>query len=113
VAAFLSRRKTRSPSKKAYDAAEEEEGYEDHWVNVSASAGELWLRIGLASMIDDEIEWAKEMEILRVEGVNIVKDCEGLGGTLQAVGAVLTACLSKEFLVAKYAQSEAYFWLTD
>ena len=104
VAAFLSRRKTtRSPTKRAYDATEEEDGCEDYWVNVSARAGELWLRIGLANTIEDEIEWAKEIEVLRKEGVTIVKECEGLGGTLQAVGAVLTACLSKEFLVAKYA----------
>ncbi len=102
VSAYLSRRKVRSPSKRAYDDTEEE-CYEDYWVNVSARAGELWLRIGLASMIDDETEWTEEMEVLRKEGVNVVKECEGLGGTLQAVGAVLTACLSKEFLVAKYA----------
>jgi hypothetical protein len=93
----------RSPSKRAYDATEEEEGYEDYWVNVSARAGELWLRIGIASMIEDEIEWTKEMQVLRKEVVTIARECEGLGGTLQAVGAVLTACLSKEFLVAKYA----------
>lgn len=103
VAAFLSRPRDQSPSKRPHDVAAEEEGCEDYWVNVSAKAGELWLRIGLASMIDDEMEYGKEMEVLRKEGVNISKKCEGLGGTLQAVGAVLTACLSKEFLVTKYA----------
>ena len=78
-------------------------------MNVSARAGELWLRIGLASMIDDESEWTSEMEVLRKEGEGILKECEGLGGTLQAVGAVLTACLSKEFLVAKYAPKFTLF----
>lgn len=37
--------------------------------------------------------------------MEVVNECEGLGGTLQAVGAVLGACLSKEFLVAKYVSS--------
>jgi len=41
------------------------------------------------------------MEVLRKGGTEVVNECEGLGGTLQAVGAVLGACLSKEFLVAK------------
>jgi hypothetical protein len=113
VAAFLSRQKNRSPSKRAYDASEEEEGCEDYWVNVSARAGELWLCIGLASTFDDETEWAEEMEVLRKEGVKIVKECEGLGGTMQAVGAVLTASLSKEFLVAKYAPKSTHGQPTD
>lgn len=102
MSAYLSRRKVHSPSKRGHIVTEEE-GCEDYWANISARAGELWLRIGLANMIEDETEWTEEMEVLRKEGVNIVKECEGLGGTLQAVGAVLTACLSKEFLVAKYA----------
>ena len=113
MAAFLSRPRDQSPSKRPHDVAAEEEGCEDYWVNVSAKAGELWLRIGLASMIDDEMEYGKEMEVLRKEGVNISKKCEGLGGTLQAVGAVLTACLSKEFLVTKYASRLNFSWSTD
>ncbi len=94
VAAFLSRRRTQSKI-----SEEDDDGCEDYWVNVSARAGELWLRIGMLSMIDGEVE--KEMESLRKDGAIIVKECEGLGGTLQAVAAVLTACLSREFLVSK------------
>jgi hypothetical protein len=41
------------------------------------------------------------MEILRKGGIEVVNKCEGLGGTLQAAGAILGACLPKEFLVAK------------
>lgn len=41
------------------------------------------------------------MKPLRRKGVEVAKECEGLGGTLRAVGAVLSAMLSKEFLVTK------------
>lgn len=81
---------------------DEDDGCEDYWVNVSARAGGLWLRVGLVSQIVDDTQRESEMDILRKEGTDIAKECEGLGGTLQAIGAVLTACLSKEFLVAKY-----------
>ena len=94
IAAFLSRRRTQPKTPE-----EDDDGCEDYWVNVSARAGELWLRIGIVSMMDGDVE--KEMETLRKEGAIIVKECEGLGGSLQAVAAVLTACLSKEFLVSK------------
>ena len=104
----------------------EDEGYEDHWVNASARAGEIWLRIGVLSRnaassssevfwknetrMDDEKEneesksgkqWEREMNELRVSSKEVITQCEGLGGTLQAIGAVLNACLSKAFLETK------------
>ncbi|KAH9486026.1 hypothetical protein JR316_0000090 [Psilocybe cubensis] len=101
VAAYLSRR--RAPNEIRFDDkyGEDTDGCEDPWVNVSARAGELWLRIGLASEQTDEGTREYEMEILRARAVDVVKECEGCGGTLQAVGAVLAACLSKEFLATK------------
>ena len=92
------------PSKEARAACDsqgEDEGSEDHWLDVSARAGRLWLRIGMVDSILDDMQREKEMEELRREGKSIVKECEGLGAALQTVGAVLTACLSKEFLVTK------------
>lgn len=105
VAAYLSRRRAPIEVKSSDDSDEDDDGCEDPWMNVSACAGELWLRIGLAGeLIDDEAR-EHEMEVLRTKAVDVVKECEGLGGTLQAVGAVLAACLSKEFLVTKYVLS--------
>ncbi|KAF8953527.1 hypothetical protein BDZ97DRAFT_596599 [Flammula alnicola] len=55
----------------------------------------------LAREFRNEVEWERETRPLRKTGAEVIKECEGLGGTLQAIGAVLAACLSKEFLVAK------------
>ncbi|KAF8912002.1 hypothetical protein CPB84DRAFT_1812174 [Gymnopilus junonius] len=96
VAAYLSRRRS---SAKVVDI--DGEGCEDPWVNASARAGELWLKIGLAGELVDVNEREREMEILRKNGSEVIKTCAGLGGTLQAVGEVLAACLAKEFLVTK------------
>ncbi|KAF8956437.1 hypothetical protein BDZ97DRAFT_1907180 [Flammula alnicola] len=89
VAALLSRRRTT----KKESESDEQDSCENQWFNVSAPAEEVWLRVGLASEFRDEL--------LRKTGAEVIKECEGLGGTLQALGAVLAACLSKEFLVAK------------
>ncbi|CAA7268917.1 unnamed protein product [Cyclocybe aegerita] len=116
VAAFLSRKRTPStstaltantthPSRSTPNAnannEDEDDGCEDDWVNVSARAGDMWLRIGVLSAIEDEEEREEALEVLRIPGMEIAKECEGLGGTLKTVGAVLTACLAKEFLVTK------------
>ncbi|KAF8956457.1 hypothetical protein BDZ97DRAFT_1925469 [Flammula alnicola] len=79
VAAILSRRRTT----KKESESDEEDGCEDH------------------CEFTDEVEWEREMKPLRKTSAEVIKECEGLGGTLQAIGAVLAACLSKEFLVAK------------
>ena len=71
-------------------------------MNASARAGELWLKIGLAGELADGSEREREMEVLRKTGSDVIKDCTGLGGTLEAVSEVLAACLAKEFLVTKY-----------
>ncbi|KDR86097.1 hypothetical protein GALMADRAFT_235330 [Galerina marginata CBS 339.88] len=96
VAAYLSRKR---PSNEP--ASDEDDSCEDYWVNVSARAGELWLLIGAASEVIDAAQREYEMEALRKAGAGVVKECEGLGGTLKAIGAVLAASLSKEFLVTK------------
>lgn len=131
VAAFLSRKRMIGETKKLMNInapGDEDEGYEDHWVNVSARVGEIWLKIGVLSRTalassseavrDDEARmdhekenrdsesenekrWEREMSELRVSSEEVIAECEGLGGTLQAIGAVLNACLSKAFLEAK------------
>lgn len=112
VAAYLSQRRFSTRAVAADD--DDCEGCEDPWINVSARAGELWLKIGLAGELVDinEREW--EMEALRKTSSDVIKECAGLGGTLQAVGEVLAACLAKEFLVTKYAlTSDGYLVLPD
>ncbi|KAF9476022.1 hypothetical protein BDN70DRAFT_839938 [Pholiota conissans] len=97
VAAYLSQQR----SSRSEESDEQDDGCEDRWVNVSARAGELWLRVGLAGEEEDEAEFVRVMQVLRKEGKEVVKECQGLGGTIEAVGAVLEACLAEEFLVAK------------
>ncbi|TFK32119.1 hypothetical protein BDQ12DRAFT_617655 [Crucibulum laeve] len=98
IATHLSRRRT---SKEVQIS--DDDGMEDLWVNTAARAGELWARIGVlrarADAGSDEME--KELATLSTAGVGVIKECEGLGGTLQAVGEVLQACLTTEFLKAK------------
>ena len=107
------------------EAPANDEGYEDHWLNTSARVGEIWLRIGVLSRSassssealmkndarmdhekendgsESEKQLQKEMNELRTLSEEVIAECEGLGGTLQAVGAVLRACLSKAFLQVK------------
>ena len=129
VAAFLSRKRMIGETKKLNvngEAPVNDEGCEDHWVNTSARVGEIWLRIGVLSRsasssseafgkseprrMDYEKEndgseseklWQKEMNELRMSSEEVIVECEGLGGTLQAIGAILRACLSKAFLQVK------------
>jgi len=81
---------------------------EDTWVYASARAGEMWLRIGLIRQRarnrdnEDSARLAQgEIEALTAEGEAIARQCEGLGGTLRAIGEVLRACLSNEVLKSK------------
>jgi len=132
VAAFLSRKRMIGETKKLgaddkdapADNRDEDEGCEDHWVNVSARVGEIWLRIGVLSRAvssssetfgkneahekendNDESErekqWQRELNELKISSEEVIAECEELGGTLQAIGALLNACLSKAFLQAK------------
>lgn len=88
--------------------AEEEtvDGEEDFWLNTAARAGELWLRIGLLRQTSQkdmaEEQREKELNRLRKIGESVMKDCRGLGGTLEAIAEVLDSCLTKEFLKAKF-----------
>lgn len=108
------------------EAPVNDEGCEDRWVNASARVGEIWLRIGVLSRSasssssealgknearmdhekendgrESENQMQKEMMELRVSSEEVIAECEGLGGTLQAVGAILRACLSEAFLQVK------------
>ena len=130
VAAFLSRKRMIGETKKLNvndkGMPANDEGYEDHWLNTSARVGEIWLRIGVLSRSatsssseafrkrearmdhekendgsESEKQWQKEMNELRTSSEEVIAECEGLGGTLQAIGAMLRACLSKAFLEVK------------
>lgn len=115
-----SSRKSKSPSKKrsksrrrlngiTEDDDDLEQCPEDTWVHASARAGEIWLRIGLirqrAKTGQDNKDSTRsveaEVEQLAAEGAALARLCEGLGGTLRAVGEVLKACLSNEVLKSK------------
>lgn len=81
---------------------------EDEWVRVAARAGEMWLRIGVvrtrrseieSSQLDSELQ--QELYELRKEGTIVARECAGMGGTLMAVGEVISACLATEYLSAK------------
>ncbi|PPR08179.1 hypothetical protein CVT24_001529, partial [Panaeolus cyanescens] len=97
VAAYLSRPRTGMSA----GEKKEDEGYDDPFVYTSARAGEIWLRIGCLCDIVDEEQRHQEFQILKTMSSGIVKTTEGLGGTLQAIGCVIGACLTDEFLQAK------------
>ncbi|KAF9055616.1 hypothetical protein BJ165DRAFT_1427330 [Panaeolus papilionaceus] len=98
VAAHLSRPRSDGGNMQAEEA---DEGIDDSFVYTSALAGEVWLRIGCLCDITDEEKRAEELEALKQMSIGVVKMTEGLGGTLQAVGCVIGACLTGEFLEAK------------
>jgi len=70
------------------------------FVRVAAQAGELGLRIGIAREKGAEVD-----KDTRRWGDEVVKECRMLGGTLEAVGRVLEACLTDEIVAAKYVLS--------
>ncbi|KAF8636857.1 hypothetical protein AX17_003215 [Amanita inopinata Kibby_2008] len=78
---------------------------EDTWVHASARTGELWIRIGMLRQRDksDTLGGStrEEFEQLCREGELITRECEGLGGTLKAIGEVLKASLANEILKSK------------
>ena len=46
-------------------------------------------------------ELREEEKRVREMGADVVKACQGMGGTLEGVGEILDACLSSEVLKAK------------
>lgn len=61
------------------------------FVNISARAGHVSLQIGCGVSL-------REVED---ELCDVVQSCKGMGGTLEAVGHVLQACISNEILTSK------------
>lgn len=123
VAAHLSRKREtlqKDKLKQSHGKDEDKDGCEDTWTNVAARAGEIWIRVGnlrkvqetsscgeesmysAEKRLDPEQEY--ETEQLKRMSEEVVKDCDGLGGALSAVGEVLKACVAKEFLKAKCAE---------
>ncbi|KAJ8495087.1 hypothetical protein ONZ51_g1909 [Trametes cubensis] len=85
------------------------------FVHVAASAGEVALCVGVqrrkASMgdawmqglseSDDPWPEDEDMEVHMERGLEVVKMCRGMGGSLEAVAQVLEACFTDEILKAK------------
>jgi hypothetical protein len=105
-----------------------EEGAE--FVKISARAGEVALRLGICAggglgrkgrgegegegeddgeededegeeNENSEEELREEEKRVREMGAEVVKACQGMGGTLEGVGEILDACLSSEVIKAK------------
>ncbi|THH27936.1 hypothetical protein EUX98_g6250 [Antrodiella citrinella] len=68
------------------------------FVNVSARAGRVLLHLGWKRNADDDDEGEGVDE---EEMKEVVRLCRGLGGTLEAVGRVVEACLSTEIMKSK------------
>ncbi|KAH8111978.1 hypothetical protein DFH11DRAFT_1512413 [Phellopilus nigrolimitatus] len=64
------------------------------FVNVSARASHLALRIACGEGDRADLIWEEEVAA-------VVEACKGMGGTLEAIGHVLQACISPEILTAK------------
>ncbi|PFH47789.1 hypothetical protein AMATHDRAFT_66920 [Amanita thiersii Skay4041] len=103
--------KKRGPAKwKEKEPEEDDDLYpEDRWVHAAARAGEIWIRLGMFRQGASNERPADsagdlstdEFEELCHEGSAVARQCEGLGGTLKAIGEVLKACLTSEVLKAK------------
>ena len=71
-------------------------------MNVAARAGGIALRIASGSGSGlGEIEGEGEEGECKEEIEELVRECEGLGGTMEAVGCILRACSSQNILGAK------------
>ncbi|KAF8589090.1 hypothetical protein K439DRAFT_1333586 [Ramaria rubella] len=82
----------------AHLAGKEEHDGRSKFVRVAAQAGEVGLRIGMArTQRNDQTVNDK----FRKWGRDVAKECRALGGTLEAVGRVLEACLTEEIVLAK------------
>jgi hypothetical protein len=67
------------------------------FVGVAARAGEVMLRIGVARK---DGEGGLDEETKRI-GADVARECRGMGGTLEAIGQVIEACLADEILKSK------------
>ena len=74
---------------------------EGSFVQVAAQAGEACLRIGLTSVEGEGPEHPDVLPVSEEEGMRIARACRGMGGTLEAVGQVIDACISPEILKSK------------
>jgi hypothetical protein len=76
------------------------------FVRVSARAGEVALRIGKVRVDSDGVEGGEGGGVLDEEtismGKEVADECRLMGGTLQAVGEMIEACLSDEIIKSKY-----------
>lgn len=70
---------------------------EGTFVNVSARTGLFLLRIASGEWSGGTMSLELEREVS-----SLVEACKGMGGTLEAMGHVLQACVSPEILSAKY-----------
>ncbi|KAF4573650.1 hypothetical protein EYR36_008168 [Pleurotus pulmonarius] len=72
------------------------------FVCVAALAGRVALLLGMRKEKEgsdnDHPKWRTELERL---GKQVVSDSRGMGGTLEAIGQIIEACLSKEIIKAK------------
>ncbi|KAH9926501.1 uncharacterized protein B0H18DRAFT_1006448 [Fomitopsis serialis] len=79
----------------------------DSFVHVAARASGFALRLGLKQRERGALNEGEDEDALPYdrdmvdEGMHIAQACKGMGGTLDAVGQVLLACLTPEILAAK------------
>lgn len=99
VAAWLSCPSHLRSSSSSLGHKEEERGEEDEWIYVSARASGAVLQVGLLRASHPS---KAEAERVEENAKEVAKLCKGIGGTLEAVGKVLEACICKEILGAKY-----------
>ena len=74
-----------------------EAGADADFIHAAALAGGVLLRIGLAH-VEEESELPEE---LIATGHAAAKECRGMGGTLEATGRIVEACLAEEILRSK------------
>ena len=96
------------------------------FVRVAARAGEVALSVGLARgggsggdgmgmLVDGDGAVAETGldEYTKTMGRQVARECQGMGGTLEAVGQVIEACLSDEILKSKYVASSSSLIFTS
>lgn len=86
-------------------------------MHVAARAGSVGLRIaeigvsisdgdsGVVNRSRVTSENNKDVKKIMGQALGVVEMCRGMGGTLEALGHVLHACITEEILSAKYVPS--------